>query len=182
MDYYPKRDFLTTIRVIIKNKPFTQSVTALEEKFMGKMESIIKSEVQRLAKREVHKTSAPLARDIRLLKNKVSQLQKIVSQLERSKAHQQKVSGIREEILEASPEEVKASRFSPQLIKSLRKRLGISQKELALLVGVSLGAAHLWETGKFKPKDKKKKALVALRKLGRREVRSLLEEKAARAA
>jgi DNA-binding transcriptional regulator YiaG len=147
---------------------------------MGKMESIIKSEVQRLAKREIHKTLAPLAQDIRLLKNKVSQLQKIVSLLERSRAHQQKVSGIRKEPLEASPEEVKASRFSPHLIQSLRKHLGISQRELAVLVGVSLGAAHNWETGKFRPKDEKKRVLVALRKLRRREVRRLLEEKAAR--
>ncbi|MGA3086425.1 MAG: helix-turn-helix domain-containing protein [Thermodesulfobacteriota bacterium] len=147
---------------------------------MGKMESIIKSEIQRLTKREIHKTSAPLARDIRLLKNKVSQLRKIVLLLERSTAHQQKVSGIREKILEASPEEVKASRFSPGLIRSLRRHLGISQKELAVLAGVSVGAAHLWETGKFKPKDEKKRVLVALRKLGRRKVRRLLEEKAAR--
>jgi DNA-binding transcriptional regulator YiaG len=57
--------------------------------------------------------------------------------------------------------------------------LGISQRELAVLTGVSLGAAHQWETGKFRPKDEKKKVLVALRKLGRREVRRLLEEKAA---
>jgi DNA-binding transcriptional regulator YiaG len=149
---------------------------------MGKMESIIKSEVQRLAIREIHKTSAPLAQDIRLLKNKVSQLQKIVLKLERSIAHQQKVSGKREKSLEASPEEVKASRFSPRLILSLRKQLGISQKELAILVGVSLGAAHQWETGKFKPKDEKKMVLVALRKLGRREVRRLLEERATRVA
>jgi DNA-binding transcriptional regulator YiaG len=149
---------------------------------MGKMEFIIKSEVQRLAKREIHKTSAPLAQDIRLLKNKVSQLQKIVLRLERSRAHQQKLSGKRENPLEASREEVKASRFSPRLIRSLRKQLGISQRELAILVGVSLGAAHLWETGKFRPKEEKKKALVALRKLGRREVRRLLEKKAARGA
>ena len=146
---------------------------------MGKMETIIKSEVQRLAKREIHKTLAPLAQDIRFLKNKVSHLQKIVLLLERSIAHQQKLSGIRKKTLEASPEEVKASRFSPQLIRSLRRHLGISQKELAILAGVSLGAAHLWETGKFKPKDEKKRVLVALRKLGRREVRRLLEEKSA---
>jgi DNA-binding transcriptional regulator YiaG len=57
--------------------------------------------------------------------------------------------------------------------------LGISQRELAVLTGVSLGAAHQWETGKFRPKDEKKKVLVALRKIGRREVRRLLEEKAA---
>jgi DNA-binding transcriptional regulator YiaG len=114
------------------------------------------------------------------LKNKVSQLRKIVLLLERSTAHQQKISGIREEILEASPEEVKASRFSPRLIQGLRRHLGISQKELAVLAGVSVMAVRQWETGKFRPKDEKKRVLVALRKLGRREVRRLLEEKAAR--
>jgi transcriptional regulator with XRE-family HTH domain len=66
------------------------------------------------------------------------------------------------------------------LLQSLRKRLGITQKELAILAGVSVGAAHLWETGKFRPKDTKRSVLVALRKLNRREVRELLEQKRAR--
>jgi DNA-binding transcriptional regulator YiaG len=56
--------------------------------------------------------------------------------------------------------------------------LGISQKELAILAGVTVGAAHLWEKGKFKPKDEKKAVMVALRKLGRRDVKKLLEERA----
>jgi DNA-binding transcriptional regulator YiaG len=146
---------------------------------MGKMESIIKSEIHRLAKREIHMALPPLAQEIRLLKKKISQLQKIVLLLERSTAHQQKISGIREKTLEASPEKIKASRFSPQLIRSLRRHLGLSQKELAILVGVSVGAAHLWETGKFRPKDEKKMRLAALRKLGRQEVRRLLEDKTA---
>jgi transcriptional regulator with XRE-family HTH domain len=55
--------------------------------------------------------------------------------------------------------------------------LGITQKELAILTGVTVGAAHLWEIGRFKPSMKKKAVMVALRKLGRREVRKLLEEK-----
>jgi DNA-binding transcriptional regulator YiaG len=55
--------------------------------------------------------------------------------------------------------------------------LGISQKELAVLSGVTVGAVHLWEKGKFKPKDEKKAVMVALRKLGRGGVRKLLKEK-----
>jgi len=145
---------------------------------MGKMESTIKSEIQRLAKREIRKTSASLAQDIRQLKNKVIQLRKTVSLLERSLAYQKKSPGLKRGILEASLEEVKASRFSPRLFRSLRSHLGISQRELALLIGVSLGAVHQWEAGKFRPKEEKKKVLVALRKLGRQEVRRLLEEKA----
>jgi DNA-binding transcriptional regulator YiaG len=147
---------------------------------MGKVESIIKSEIIRLAKGEMRKISIPLGRDVRLMKNTVSQLRKSVLSLERFAAHQQKELSKREVRLEAPPEEIRQSRFSPRLLQSLRKRLGITQKELAILAGVTVGAAHLWETGKFRPKDKKMGVLVALRKLNRRQVRELLEQKRAR--
>ena len=146
---------------------------------MGKVGSIIKSEIERLAKREMRQVSVPLGRDVRSLKNKVSQLRKSVLSLERFTAQKQKELSNREIRLEAPPEEIKQSRFSPRLLQSLRKRLEITQKELAILAGVSLGAAHLWETGKFKPKDNKMGVLLALRKLNRREVRELLNQKIA---
>ena len=146
---------------------------------MGKVETIIKSEIIRLAKGEMRKVSIPLGRDVRLLKNTVSQLRKSVLSLERFAAHQQKELSKREIRLEAPPEEIKQSRFSPRLLQSLRKRLGITQKELAILAEVTVGAAHLWETGKFRPKDNKMGMLVALRKLNRREVRELLNQKVA---
>jgi DNA-binding transcriptional regulator YiaG len=144
---------------------------------MGKLKATIKSEIVRLAKREIHKTLVPLGRDVRLLKSTVSQLRKTVLALERFTAQQQKELKKRKIPLEATPEEVKKSRFSPRLIRSLRKSLGISQKELAVLSGVTVGAVHLWEKGKFKPKDEKKAVMVALRKLGRGGVRKLLKEK-----
>jgi len=144
---------------------------------MGKVEGVIKSEMVRLAKREVRKVSVPLGRDVRFLKSTVSQLRKVVFALQRITATQQKELEKGKMPLEASPEEVKLSRFSPRLIRSLRGHLGITQKELAILTGVTVGAAHLWESGQFKPSMKKKAIMVALRKLGRREVRELLEGK-----
>jgi DNA-binding transcriptional regulator YiaG len=145
---------------------------------MGKLEGTIKSEIVRLAKKEMRKTLAPLGRDVRSLKSTTSELRKTVLALERLAAQQQKELKKKKVPLEVTPEEVKKSRFSPVLIRSLRNKLGIGQKELAILAGVTVGAAHLWEKGKFKPKDEKKAILVALRKLGRREVRKLLEERA----
>jgi DNA-binding transcriptional regulator YiaG len=144
---------------------------------MAKFEVIIKSEMVRLAKREVRKICVPLGRDVRSLKGTVSQLRKAVLALQRITAVQQKELEKGKTPLEASQEEVKLSRFSPRLIRSLRGHLGITQKELAILTGVTVGAAHLWESGQFKPSMKKKAIMVALRKLGRREVRKLLEGK-----
>jgi DNA-binding transcriptional regulator YiaG len=144
---------------------------------MGKLEATIKSEIVRLAKREMRKTLVPLGRDVRVLKSAVSQLRKTVLALERFAAQQQKELKKRKIPVEATPEEVKKSRFSPALIRSLRRHLRITQKELAILTGVTVGAAHQWEIGRFKPKDEKKSVMVGLRKLGRRDVRKLLEEK-----
>lgn len=144
---------------------------------MGKVEGIIKSEIVRLAKREIRKISVPLGREVRFLKNAVSQIRKTVVALERFATQQQKELTKRKVPLEATPEEIKVSRFSPRLIRSLRKRLGITQKELAILCGVTVGAIHQWESGMFKPRGEKKGVIVALRKLRRREVRKLLEER-----
>jgi len=147
---------------------------------MGTLEATIKSEIVRLAKREVRKTLVPLGRDVRLLKSAASQLRRTVLALVRFVAQQQKDLRKRKIPLEATPEEVKKSRFSPALIRSLRRHLRITQKELATLSGVTVGAVHMWEIGKFQPKDEKKAVMVALRKLGRRDVRKLLEEKLTR--
>jgi hypothetical protein len=50
---------------------------------------------------------------------------------------------------------------------------------LSILTGVTVGAIHQWESGQFRPSPKKKAVMVALRKLGRREVRKLVEGRAA---
>jgi DNA-binding transcriptional regulator YiaG len=144
---------------------------------MGKLETIIKSEIERLAQRELRKVAVPLKRDVRSMRITVSQLRKAVLPLERFAADRQKELATRETRLEVSPEELKKSRLSPRLIKTLRKKLGISQKELAILTGVTLGAVHQWEVGKFTPRADKKVALAALRKLRRGEVKQLLKGK-----
>ena len=144
---------------------------------MGKLEGVIKSEIVRLAKRETRKIILPLSRDVRTLKGVLPQLRKSVLTLERFAAQQQKELRKGEIPLEAPLDEVKKSRFSPRLIRNLRKRLGITQKEMATLAGVTVGAIYQWEQGIFEPRGKKKGILVALRKLGRRAVKNLLEEK-----
>jgi len=57
---------------------------------MGKVEAIIKSEIVRLAKKEMRRVATPLRRDIRSLRSNVSQLRKTVLSLERFIALQKK--------------------------------------------------------------------------------------------
>ena len=66
--------------------------------------------------------------------------------------------------------------MTPRLIRALRSRLGISQAELAKLVGVSTVAVGQWESGRSRPRAESKARIAALRSLGRREVKRLLVE------
>ena len=143
---------------------------------MGKLESTIKSEIQRLAKREIRATFVPLRREVRGMRLKLSSLSKGVSSLNRltKELHLEEAKPK----LEATLEEVKASRLTPDRIRGLRKKLGISMRELGVLTGSSLSSILSWEKGKFKPRGDKKAALVALRKMRKRDVRKLLAEKA----
>ncbi len=145
---------------------------------MGKLESMIKSEIQRLARREIRSTFRPLKREVRAMRLKLSGLMKGFGTLNRITKEQVQRASERFK-LESSPEEIKIARFSPARIRALRLKKGLSQKELGMLIGVSLGTVVLWEKGKITPKSERKGALIALRKLKKREIKRILAEKKA---
>jgi len=72
-----------------------------------------------------------------------------------------------------SEEDAKAARLSPRLIESLRRRLGLSQTALARFVGVSSTAVALWVAGDSMPTGQNRITLVALRRVGKRDVKEL---------
>lgn len=144
---------------------------------MGKVEDVLKSEIVRLARKATKETLGILSKDVQKLKRTVSQLSKVTAVLEKKVAKYENLEHKQKAKLNATDEEVKVSRFSPKLVKNLRKRLGITQAELALLAGVSNGAVVTWESGGSRPRGENKKSLVALRKLGRRDIKKLLAGK-----
>ena len=90
---------------------------------MAKLESIIKSEIQRLAKHEVRSVYRPLRKEVWGMKLKLSNLIRNFTVLNRLAKEISKTKRT-EPKLEASPEEVKASRLTPERIAGLRKKLG----------------------------------------------------------
>ena len=139
---------------------------------MGKLESAIKGEVTRLARRELRGPFLLLQRRVRLLRVEIARLAKQI-------AAQGKKETARPSLMTeagALLEDGKVFRFSPGRILGLRKKLGLSQRELAILAGVTLGAVAGWEKGKFEPKPEKKAALAAMRKMGKRSVKKMLAE------
>ncbi|MDY0140091.1 MAG: helix-turn-helix transcriptional regulator [Candidatus Izemoplasmatales bacterium] len=49
-----------------------------------------------------------------------------------------------------------------KLVKEIRKKLIITQEELAVILGVSFASINRWETGKHEPTTKIKRKIVEL--------------------
>jgi DNA-binding transcriptional regulator YiaG len=93
---------------------------------------------------------------MRLRMSGLSRSFSVLGQFAKEQMRQVEKKGVK---LEATPEEVKASRLTPDRIRGLRKKLGLSMRELGILTRSSLGAVLSWEKGKFKPRGDKKAAL-----------------------
>jgi len=73
--------------------------------------------------------------------------------------------------------EEKSAGFGARQIRSLRKKIGISQEELAVLVGVNRATVSKWEGGKFEPNEEKVRQLAALAGANKEEVQKMLAGK-----
>ncbi len=144
---------------------------------MGKMEDALKREIARLTRKELRTSVNPLSRNVRELKRMVSQLAKMVDKLHKAAECETNRRVSEKNQLQVADDEVKRARISANVIKNLRKKLDISQEKLAILLDVSPGAVAFWEQKRAKPRGANKGALVALRKLGRRDVKKMLIEK-----
>ena len=144
---------------------------------MGKIETVLKAEIARLARRETKALIAMHVEELRRLRKRVASLEQAVKAVKTARAHEQAERKVTTAVQTVAGEEAPRVRMSPRLIRSLRSRLGISQADLAKLVGVSAVAVGSWESGKSSPRSESKTRIAALRSLGRREVRRLLAER-----
>lgn len=138
---------------------------------MNKLHIALNAEITRLARREVKQAVTPLLAAIKRLKAGTARLK---AEIESLKAGQTiKQAGPK---LDVSDKELEAARFSGGLIKKLRKRLGLSRAEMGKLIGVSEFAVMGWERGDYRPKQESQKALIALRKMSKSQVKKMVEE------
>lgn len=145
---------------------------------MANLAAVLKSEVSRLARKEVRaetealkKTVATQRAELAALKRKLSEFEKTLKVLARtasaSKPPQEPT---------ASEEEGGQFRFRAGGMAANRKRLGLSAADFGLLVGATGQSVYAWEAGKAKPRGKTLAAIAALRGIGKREVAKKLAE------
>ncbi len=64
--------------------------------------------------------------------------------------------------------------FSAEALAAQRAKLGLSQVEMAQLLGASALSVHKWESGKVQPRAAQLARIFAVRKLGKREAAARL--------
>ena len=141
---------------------------------MPTLQEVFRAVTQRLARREIRAATRTMRQELRALRRKLAGLPKTVSDISRHVTNLVRERDAQRAQLHSSAEEVQAARFSPRLVKKLRARLKLTQGQVARLVGVSVAAVRAWEAGRSRPQGARRSALVALRKLGRREAARLV--------
>jgi DNA-binding transcriptional regulator YiaG len=81
--------------------------------------------------------------------------------------------------MEVAPPAKMGRRFkaTPAVIKRVRAKIGVTQAELAILLGVSHSAVAKWEAGRIGPRPETAATLQALEGIGKREARRRLSAK-----
>ena len=138
---------------------------------------VMKKEIQRLARKEVRSATdslkSALARqraEIAALKRQLGELEKATARLGRSTAH-------RAQRAEAPPEGARL-RFTAKGFASRRQKLGLTAVEVGTLLGVSSQTVYNWESGKARPRPAQLAGIAALRKLGKRQIKAMLQAQA----
>jgi DNA-binding transcriptional regulator YiaG len=146
---------------------------------MPNIASVLKEEIQRLARKQVKAGLAPLKRDNVRLKKSVADLKRQVTDLARANSVLQRrgLPAGASEPVEAASNGAPKLRPTSKSLESLRHRLGLTQVEFAQLLGVSGQAVVYWAArrGRVHMRAKTLAALADVQKIGKREARRRLE-------
>jgi DNA-binding transcriptional regulator YiaG len=140
---------------------------------MTSIASVLKTEITRLARKEVRALVEPLRKanakhrqDIAGLKRQVAEQQRLLVALKRTGSK----APARTDITEPT-----TARFSAKGLKSLRTKLGLSAADFGRLIGASGQSVYHWEQGKTIPRASQKAAIAGVRSLGKRAAQDRLE-------
>lgn len=145
---------------------------------MPNLASVLKSEVARLARKELRaetealkKTVSSQRAELVALKRRMQELEKVVRAV--GKAKEKPAAGPRVSAARESTAD-EGVRFSAKGMASNRRRLGLSAADFGLLVGATGQSVYQWEAGKSKPRAKSLGAIAGLRGIGKKEVAARL--------
>ena len=142
---------------------------------MPNVAAVLKAEVTRLARKEVSSQVAPLKKALAEHRRLIADLRRQLATVANGQRGGERRTGAASGAVgKANP--VGAARFSPGAVAADRKRLGLSAKDYASLIGVSALTIYNWEHGRSKPQARPLAAWAAMRGIGKREAMRRLKQ------
>ena len=146
---------------------------------MANIAKVLKAEIMRISRKEAKGATQGIGKSNTGLRKIVADLKKRVVLLE--KENKRLVETMRKYQIESPQkpdEEISKARLTSKGIRSLRRKLRLSQLDFGKLLGTTAHSVYLWEKkeGALRLRDKTKAALLSIRGLGAREARAKLDE------
>ena len=138
---------------------------------MPNLSSVLKSEITRLARKEIKTATDPLRKTNAAYRREIAELKRQVASLQRAQKSAARVRQAPTNVGDDAPK----TRFVAKGLKSLRARMGLSAAEFGRLIGASGQSVYNWEAGKAVPRSSQQAAIVAVRGIGKREAAKRLE-------
>jgi DNA-binding transcriptional regulator YiaG len=146
---------------------------------MANIASVLKEEISRLARKEIRRETSALKKSSTAYRSEIAALKRRVQQLERQLRTPSRGGQLPDPAAANEDSVAPGTRFSAKSMASQRRRLGLSAAECGLLIGASAQSVYNWEEGKARPRSQHLPAIIALRKLGRRQANEILESRTA---
>lgn len=140
---------------------------------MPNIANALKAEIARVARKEIRAETDSLKKANSQYRHQIAQLRARTEQLERQLKRASKATPLKVKQAETEDSHL---RFRAAGFAQHRKRLGLSAREMGLLVDASDLTVYKWEKGEVKPRAKSLQPIAAVRKMGKREAAKRLEE------
>lgn len=140
---------------------------------MPNIATLLKSEIARVARKQVRAETAGLKQAIAPYRAQIADLKRRTRELEQQVKRLGRVAA---KVATASPAESgeRNLRFSAKGLAAQRKRLGLSAQGFGALIGASGQSVYKWEEGKTRPRAKHLPSIAALRTMGKKEAAARL--------
>lgn len=144
---------------------------------MSSLINSLKSEIARVARKELKEELLALRKATTVHRSEIAALKRQVRSLATALKAATKTSKVSKQVIDVTEEPATPGlRFSPARLVAIRTKLGVSQAELGLLVEASYQSVHKWEADKAKPRAAQLKRIALVAKLGKRDVQKRLQE------
>lgn len=139
---------------------------------MPNIAALLKSEITRIARKQVREETQPLKRAIAPYRSEIAALKRRVQALEQQF---KKLNRVTAKATPIQDDGDKAHRFSAKGMAKNRARLGLSAQDFGKLIGASPLSVYKWEKGEVRPREKHVLAIAAIRSIGKKEALARLE-------